>query len=66
MNATTDRDVDLPVFDRHVDTSARPDLTLTLTFEQRQKGRLRARSDQGQEVALMLERGRVLRSVILF
>lgn len=35
--------------------------TLTLPFELRQKSRLRARLDSGDEVALFLPRGRVLR-----
>ena len=35
--------------------------TLTLPFELRQKSRLRARLDGGEEVALLLARGRVLR-----
>jgi len=35
--------------------------TLTLPFELRQKSRLRARLDDGEEVALLLPRGRVLR-----
>jgi urease accessory protein len=35
--------------------------TLTLPFELRQKSRLRARLDSGEEVALLLPRGRVLR-----
>jgi urease accessory protein len=34
---------------------------LTLPFEQRQKSRLRARAQNGEEVALILPRGRVLR-----
>ncbi|MCT7656259.1 urease accessory protein UreE [Oceanimonas sp. NS1] len=41
--------------------SPRPaDDTLTLPFELRQKGRLRAVSDGGVELGLFLERGRVL------
>jgi urease accessory protein len=36
-------------------------LKLTLPFELRQKSRLRARLDNGEEVALILPRGRVLR-----
>ncbi len=36
-------------------------MKLTLPFEQRQKSRLRARLDNGEEVALILPRGRVLR-----
>ena len=34
---------------------------MTLPFEQRQKSRLRAQADNGEEVALILPRGRVLR-----
>ena len=34
---------------------------LVLTFEQRQKSRLRARTQAGEEVALVLERGKVRR-----
>ena len=51
----------LPVFDKRLVVPATPDRTLTLSFEQRQRGRLRARCEDGQEVALMLERGQVLR-----
>jgi len=36
-------------------------LKLTLPFELRQKSRLRAKADNGEEVALILPRGRVLR-----
>ena len=38
-----------------------PDGRLTLPFELRRKSRLRARLDDGHEVALLLERGSVLR-----
>ena len=38
-----------------------PILKLTLPFEQRQKSRLRAQADNGEELALILPRGRVLR-----
>jgi urease accessory protein len=38
-----------------------PVLKLTLPFELRQKSRLRARLDSGEEIALILPRGRVLR-----
>lgn len=34
---------------------------LVLTFDERQKSRLRARSEGGEEVALLLERGKVRR-----
>jgi urease accessory protein len=36
-------------------------LKLTLPFELRQKSRLRAKADSGEEIALILPRGRVLR-----
>jgi len=36
-------------------------LKLTLPFEQRQKSRLRAKLENGEEIALILPRGRVLR-----
>ena len=36
-------------------------MQLILSFEQRQKSRLRAKLDSGEEVALVLPRGRVLR-----
>ena len=38
-----------------------PSTSLTLSFEKRQKSRLRVSLDNNQEVALMLERGSVLR-----
>ena len=38
-----------------------PILKLTLPFELRQKSRLRAKADNGEEVALILPRGKVLR-----
>ena len=38
-----------------------PSASLTLPFEKRQKSRLRVSLDNNQEVALMLERGSVLR-----
>ena len=38
-----------------------PILKLTLPFDQRQKSRLRAQADNGEELALILPRGRVLR-----
>ncbi|MDX1432319.1 MAG: urease accessory protein UreE [Gammaproteobacteria bacterium] len=52
---------DLPIFDRRAHARAVPDFSLTLSFEQRSKGRLRAFGDHGREIALMLERGHVLR-----
>ena len=52
---------ELPIFDRRAHERAIPEFSLTLTFEQRSKGRLRALGDDGREVALMLERGHVLR-----
>ncbi len=42
-------------------TPAMPSVSLTLPFEKRQKSRLRTSLDDNQEVALMLERGSVLR-----
>jgi len=36
-------------------------MRLVLSFEQRQKSRLRVRAESGEEVALVLERGRTLR-----
>ena len=42
-------------------TEVLPILKLTLPFELRQKSRLRATLDNGEEVALILPRGRVLR-----
>ena len=50
---------------RRIDADAPPGSahqhTLTLPFDLRQKSRLRARLDGGEEVALQLPRGRVLR-----
>jgi len=42
-------------------TPLTPSTSLTLSFEKRQKSRLRVSLDNNQEVALMLERGSVLR-----
>ena len=42
-------------------TPLTPSASLTLSFEKRQKSRLRVSLDNDQEVALMLERGSVLR-----
>jgi urease accessory protein len=42
-------------------TEVLPILKLTLPFEQRQKSRLRVKAENGEEVALILPRGRVLR-----
>ena len=55
------RRTELPVFDRRAGGSTVPDLSVTLSFERRGKGRQRARCDDGREVALILERGRILR-----
>jgi urease accessory protein len=44
-----------------IENAAEPQATLTLPFELRQKSRLRARLDDGREVALILPRGTVLR-----
>jgi len=41
--------------------TATPSVSLTLPFDKRQKSRLRVFLDDSQEVALMLERGSVLR-----
>ena len=42
-------------------TPATPSASLTLPFEKREKSRLRVSLDDNQDVALMLERGSVLR-----
>lgn len=42
-------------------TPGHADTTLTLPFESRQKSRLRVHLDNGEEAALFLERGQVLR-----
>lgn len=44
-----------------LDAAAPPNASLTLPFESRQKSRLRTRLDSGEEVALLLPRGTVLR-----
>ena len=44
-----------------LDTPAKHSASLTLPFEKRQKSRLRVSLDNGQEVALILERGSVMR-----
>lgn len=44
-----------------VQGEATPDASLTLPFEQRQKSRLRARLDSGEEIGLLLPRGTTLR-----
>ena len=46
---------------RFADSDAKASEQLTLPFELRQKSRLRARLDSGEEVGLILPRGRVLR-----
>jgi urease accessory protein len=54
----------LPRFDRVLDTppaSGRETLCARLTFADRQRARLRVRTEEGLEVALMIERGRILR-----
>jgi urease accessory protein len=51
----------LAVFGRSSAVAQTPALVLTLTYEQRQKARLRAHCDEGEEVAVMVERGQVLR-----
>jgi urease accessory protein len=42
--------------------SGRPELTLTLPFNDRTKSRLRTRLDNGEEVGLFLPRGTILRA----
>ena len=44
-----------------IDTPAKHSASLTLPFEKRQKSRLRVSLDNDQEVALILERGSVMR-----
>jgi len=44
------------------DSTAEISATLTLSFAQRQKSRLRARLDDGRELAMLLSRGQILRS----
>lgn len=44
-----------------LDQAQRADAALTLPFGDRQRSRLRTRLDSGEEVGLMLPRGRVLR-----
>ena len=48
-------------FTEKLTTPLTPSASLTLPFEKRQKSRLRVSLDNDQEVALMLERGSVLR-----
>ena len=48
------------VLDRRLD-DGKPDATLTLTLDERVRGRLRAALDDGREAGLFLERGQVLR-----
>lgn len=45
----------------HDAAPATADSTLTLPFESRQKSRLRVRLDNGEEAALFLQRGQILR-----
>ncbi|MBK8964163.1 MAG: urease accessory protein UreE [Candidatus Competibacteraceae bacterium] len=52
--------VELQIVERLTDASP-AQLTLTLPFELRQKSRLRARLDSGEDVGLFLPRGTVLR-----
>ncbi|MGB4876085.1 MAG: urease accessory protein UreE, partial [Candidatus Competibacter sp.] len=52
--------VELQIVERLADASP-AQLTLTLPFELRQKSRLRARLDSGEDVGLFLPRGTVLR-----
>jgi len=48
-------------FNRIVNTETAPNATLTLRYEQRQRSRLRVRLDNGDEAALVLPRGTILR-----
>ena len=43
------------------DSAERPRATLTLSFDDRQRSRLRTRLDSGEEAGLFLERGQILR-----
>ena len=52
-------------FERTADPGTAYQDTLTLPFLLRQKSRLRTRLDGGEEVALILPRGKVLRGVML-
>ena len=49
------------VISRRIEPQPQHDLILTLPFDLRQKSRLRTRLADGEEVALFLERGQVLR-----
>jgi urease accessory protein len=49
------------VISKRIESQPEHDVALTLPFEVRQKSRLRTRSDDGEEVAVFLERGQVLR-----
>ena len=49
------------VLDRILTGEESVDSVLTLTFNQRQKSRLRTRLEDGEDVGLMLARGRILR-----
>lgn len=51
----------LPGLERGQAEELMADETLTLTYDERVRGRLRARTDSGQEVGIFLERGGVLR-----
>src|SRR5690349_9911218 len=46
---------------RDAPRGSQPTETLTLDFDRRKKSRLRAQLDSGEEVALLMPRGRVLR-----
>lgn len=54
--------MNLLLITQRVATARAPQATLTLPFERRQKSRLRAHLDTGEEVGLMLERGTMLRN----
>lgn len=51
----------LPVFDSVIAHPKPADLQLTLTFNQRQKARLRVVTDEGEAIALKVQRGLILR-----
>ena len=53
--------MDLPLVTQRLTHQAQSVATLTLPFHQRQKSRLRARLDSGEDVGLMLPRGTRLR-----
>lgn len=48
-------------FTKRLDAAEQPDVTLTLPFDQRIKGRLKVTLDNGEEAGLFLNRGPILR-----